>query len=52
MPYVERNAYYAHPESVLQAMLCSNIRYERDKAVEVIMSIRGNDIPVDKSIRV
>ena len=52
MPYVERNAYYAHPESVLQAMLCSNIRYERDKAVEVIMSIRGNDIPVDKPIRV
>ena len=29
MPYVIRNAYYTHPESVLQSMLCSDKREER-----------------------
>ena len=29
MPYVVMNAYYAHPESVLRAMLCSDRKEER-----------------------
>ena len=42
MPYVERNAYYAHPESVLQAMLCSDRKEDRQMAVEMIMKMRAN----------
>ena len=41
METVQRGAWYAHCEAVLQAMLCSHVREERNFAVEKICEIRG-----------
>ena len=41
MPTVRRSAWYAHSEAILQAMLTSEDRQQRLKAVEKIMEIRG-----------
>ena len=40
-PTVQRGAWYAHSESVLQAMLCSKLEEERRFAVKKILNIRG-----------
>ena len=42
MPTVRRGAWYAHSESVLQAMLCSEVEEERKSAVDKIVEIRGD----------
>ena len=41
MPTIRRSAWYAHPEAVLQAMLCSDNIAERKEAVSKIVQIRG-----------
>ena len=41
MPTVRRSAWYAHSETLLQAMLTSEDRQQRLKAVEKILEIRG-----------
>lgn len=41
MPTVQRSAWYAHSEAVLQAMLCSDEEEERREAVERIIKLRG-----------
>jgi hypothetical protein len=41
-PTVQRGAWYAHSESVLQAMLCSEVAEERKFAVDKIVNIRGH----------
>lgn len=55
MPTVKRGAWYAHPESVLQTMLCSEVEQERRFAVEKIVELRGEgdeDTQVgDRSLR-
>ena len=40
-PTVQRGAWYAHPESVLQAMLCSEVNEERKFAFDMILNIMG-----------
>ena len=40
-PTVQRGAWYAHSESVLQAMLCSEVDEERRFAIDMILKIRG-----------
>ena len=42
MPTIRRSAWYAHPEAVLQAMVCSDKDEERKEAVEKILEIRGD----------
>ena len=42
MPTIRRSAWYAHPEAVLQAMVCSDKLEERKEAVEKILEIRGD----------
>ena len=55
MPTVKRGAWYAHPESVLQTMLCSEVEQERRFAVDKIVELRGEgdeDTQVgDRSVR-
>ena len=41
MPTIRRSAWYAHPESVIQALLCSEKREERQAGVDKILEIRG-----------
>lgn len=41
MPTVRRSAWYAHGEAVLQAMLCSDDKEERRKALVKIQELRG-----------
>ena len=41
MPTVRRGAWYAHAESVLQGMLCSQVEEERKFAVDKIVELRG-----------
>ena len=40
MPFVKSTAWYSHSEAVLQAMLCSSEKEEREFAVKKIMDIR------------
>ena len=40
MPTVKRGAWYAHPESVLQTMLFSEVEEDRKFAVDKIVEIR------------
>ena len=51
-PYVKSSAWFAHPESVLQAMLCSDNQTEREFAVSKILDIRGDSPKGDESLRV
>ena len=39
LPTVRRSAYYAHPESVLQALICSDNYLERNFGVDKILEI-------------
>ena len=41
MPTVRSSARFAHSESILMAMLCSEEREEREFAIDKIVSIRG-----------
>ncbi len=41
MPTIKRSAWYAHSESVLQAMLCSDVEEERREAVNRILETGG-----------
>ena len=41
MPTIRRSAWYAHPESIIQALLCSEKREERQAGVDKILEIRG-----------
>ena len=49
-PYVDRNAYYAHPEPLLLAMLDDDDRLIRKKAVTIIENIRKQQ-PSPRPIR-
>ena len=51
MPTVRSSAWFAHPESVLQSMLCSKERQERQFAVAKIFFIMGEMEMGDKSVR-
>ena len=51
MPTVRSSAWFAHSESVLQSMLCSHEREEREFAVDKIISIRGEMENGEKSVR-
>ena len=42
LPTLKRSAWNSHSESVLQTMLCSENREEREFAVATILQIRGN----------
>ena len=42
MPTIRRSAWYAHPEAVLQAMVCSDKLEKRKEAVEKFLEIRGD----------
>jgi hypothetical protein len=46
---VNRGAWYAHPEAILQTMLCSEDEQERRFAVNKICSLRG---PGDESTQI
>ena len=41
MPTIRRSAWYAHPESIIQALLCSDKEEERKAGVDKILEIRG-----------
>ena len=43
LPTLQRSAWNFHSESVLQTMLCSKDKSERDFAVSTIMKIRGRN---------
>ena len=43
LPTLKRSAWNSHSESVLQTMLCSKNKSERDFAVSTIMKIRGRN---------
>lgn len=47
-PYVERNAYYCHPENLLLSMICDDDKLIRLKAITTISEIRKNS---DRSVR-
>ena len=51
VPYIKSSAWNAHPEAILQAMLCSDDITARDFAVYRIMMIRGDDEYGDTSVR-
>ena len=40
-PTVQRSAYYAHSEAIIQTLLCSDDKRERTEGVERILAIRG-----------
>ena len=50
-PYVGRNAYFAHPENLLLAMLDDNDENVRKKAVDIIKDIRANHQPSHRPVR-
>ena len=41
-PYIARNAYFAHPENILLAMLADSDMGKRVKATDLIMKLRGS----------
>ena len=53
---VNRSAWFAHSENIIQTMLCSDDQLERVIAVEKVLAIRGQGNPDtqlgDSSIRV
>ena len=51
MPTVRSSAWFAHSESILMAMLCSEEREEREFAIDQIVSIRGEKEVGDNSLR-
>ena len=50
-PYILRNAYYAHPEHMLLALLTDTDKNNRDKAVQIILQIRENSPKSHSQIR-
>ena len=42
VPTIKRSAWYAHPEAVIQALVCSEKREERQAGVDKILEIRGD----------
>ena len=50
-PYVSRNAYFAHPENLLLAMLDDDDENVRKKAVDIIKDIRANHQPSHRPVR-
>ena len=50
-PYVSRNAYYAHPENLLLAMLDDDDENVRKKAVDLIKNIRAEHQPSHRPVR-
>ena len=50
-PYVSRNAYYAHPENLLLAMLDDEDENVRKKAVNLIKTIRAEHQPPHRPVR-
>jgi hypothetical protein len=51
-PHIARSAWYSHSEAVLQTLLCSEDKEERDFAVERICSLRQGNDQGDLSYRV
>lgn len=50
-PTVQRSAWYARPDVILQAMLCSEEQTERQEAVNKIQLLRGQDQLGDSSVK-
>ena len=50
-PTIRRNAYFAHSENILMAMVADTDQEKRKKAVQIIEKIRQGDIFGDESIR-
>lgn len=50
-PYILRNAYYAHPEHMLLALLTDPDKCNRDKAIQIILEIRRNTPLTPSQIR-
>ena len=50
-PFVSRNAYYAHPENLLLAMLDDEDENVRTKAVKIIKTIRAEHQPSHRPVR-
>ena len=42
-PHIARSAWYSHSESVLQTLLCSEEREDREFAVDMIAKVRGEN---------
>ena len=52
MPTVKRSAWYGHSESIIQSLLCSEVRQERKEGAEKILNIREGAEFGDMSVRV
>ena len=51
-PHITRGAWYSHSEQVLQTLLCSEDRGEREFAVDIILKLRAGDEKGDLSPRI
>lgn len=49
-PYLKTESWWAHPENVLVALLCSNDKIYRHFAVDTIMAIRAGSEEGSKSM--
>ena len=50
-PYIQSGAWHAHPENLLLSLLASNVEAEREFAVDKILSLRGDKMFGDDSVR-
>lgn len=50
-PHVARSAWYSHSEAVLQTLIASDLKEEREFAVEIIIKLREGSDTGDLSIR-
>ena len=50
-PYVARNAYFAHPENVLLAMMTDKDSNKRNKAVNIVLNLRKQNPGIQSQIR-
>ena len=49
-PYITRNAYFAHPENVLLAMLADSSKLKREKATNMTMKLRKNQNHSERTV--
>ena len=51
MPVVRSSAWFAHSEPIITTLLCSKKKDEREFAINMIKSVRGDNELGDKSVR-
>ena len=51
MPVVRSSAWFAHSEPIITTLLCSKKKDEREFAINMIKSVRGDNELGDESVR-